>query len=1214
VFSNTISTNYGSGITFDDYPYDVKVYHNDFINNTSQVSIIRAGCTHVWDDSYPSGGNSWSDYTSTDIYSGPDQDQPGSDGIGDTPYIIDANNKDNYPLIRPWIHPREPRTWTVDDDGPADFSNIQEAINAASQGDTIFVYKGTYYENVVMNKSLCTLVGESQSTTIIDGGSTGSVVTVTAGRVRISNFTIQHATYGVTVDTMGKVVIENNEISGNSESGIMIRGQSNVLIKNNTIKQNKNGIATDASNTHSGITIVGNSILSNRENGIYLYSYSSSYNPDYSYSYAYIYDVNITSNMISSNQGNGVYLYSYTFSTSYTPYSGSYSYSYVYDIDITSNTISANQGNGVYLHSNSYSSSSSSTISQSYVYDINMTGNTISSNQDGIYLYSESSPYSEYADSSSYVDDINMTGNTISSNRGSGVYLHSDSYTSYSGYSSSYSYVDDINMTGNMISSNQGNGVYLYSYSGYSSSYSYIDDVNMTGNTISANRGSGVYLYSDSYSAYSSTYSYIDDVNMTGNAISSNKGLGIYNYAKDHTSGIEFDLLFTYNRIHSNSQGMLIEGGIIANLTQNSIAYNINEGVLFNASQNNEAHYNDIYGNGYGMKVSNGATVDAERNYWGNSSGPYHESLNPDGKGNSVNGNGTDLDFIPFLTNPVDSTPPTTLHDYDGLWHTTEFTINLTATDDMSGVAETYYKINDGPTKTVSINEQPHITTEGANNTLEFWSVDNVGNEESHHILTGIELDKTAPTGSIIINNGDAYTTSTSVTLTLSAADETSGISEMRFSNDNTAYTEWQAYAASKLWTLQDGDGTKTVYVQFRDHAGLISTYSDAITLDTQRPTGSITIAEGAAYTNSSVVTLTLSATDATSGVAQMRFSNDNVTWSDWEPYTTSKSWTLRTGDDLKGVTVQYKDNAGLISSYSDSIILDTIQPTAKAGDDQTVNEDISVSFDASASADENGISTYTWTFTDITPQTLTGKNPTYTFLTPGTYTITLKATDPAGNTATDTVIITVLDITKPIANAGSDRTVNEDTQITLDGSASSDNVAITTYTWTFTDVTIKTLTGQKPTYTFNTPGVYTMTLNVTDAAGNWATDTVVITVLDITKPVANAGSDKTINVGTAVTFDAGGSTDNVGIVSYEWNFGDGTTGTGIKATHTYASQGTYTATLTVKDSAGNTATDSITITVHAAEGIPMWIIGAAIAAVALATAAATLILWKRRK
>ena len=203
-------------------------------------------------------------------------------------------------------------------------------------------------------------------------------------------------------------------------------------------------------------------------------------------------------------------------------------------------------------------------------------------------------------------------------------------------------------------------------------------------------------------------------------------------------------------------------------------------------------------------------------------------------------------------------------------------------------------------------------------------------------------------------------------------------------------------------------------------------------------------------------------------------------------------------------------------------------------------------------------------------------------------------------------------DITNPAANAGSDGTFNEDTPITLDGSTSSDNVGITAYKWAFTDVTTKTLTGPKPTYTFTTPGVYTLTLNVTDAAGNWATDALVITVLDITKPVANAGQDQTGKVGASVTFDAGASSDNVDIVSYEWNFGDGTTGTGKTTTHTYTSPGTYTVTLTVKDTAGNSATVSKTVTVLAPEAFPIWIVGAAIALIGIAVA--TTILVKKRK
>jgi len=205
-------------------------------------------------------------------------------------------------------------------------------------------------------------------------------------------------------------------------------------------------------------------------------------------------------------------------------------------------------------------------------------------------------------------------------------------------------------------------------------------------------------------------------------------------------------------------------------------------------------------------------------------------------------------------------------------------------------------------------------------------------------------------------------------------------------------------------------EGLHSVVVYANDTAGNMGA-SDTIIfwVDTTPPTGSITIAEDSAYTNTTSVALTLLATDTTSGVELMRFSNNGTTWSDWELYTTSKSWTLSTDDGMKTVYVQYRDRAGLISQLQDTIILDATQPTADADVNQTVAEDTLVTFDDSASTDENGIATYTWTFTDITPQTLRGENPTYNFTTPGTYIVTLSVEDVAGNTATDTVTITVL-------------------------------------------------------------------------------------------------------------------------------------------------------------------------------------------------------------
>lgn len=97
-FSENNVTNGGYGIYLTGFSGGNKLFHNNFIGNLWQA-FANDTTANEWDGGYPFGGNYWSDYSSVDLYRGPGQNITGSDGIGDTSYDVETNNKDRYPLM-----------------------------------------------------------------------------------------------------------------------------------------------------------------------------------------------------------------------------------------------------------------------------------------------------------------------------------------------------------------------------------------------------------------------------------------------------------------------------------------------------------------------------------------------------------------------------------------------------------------------------------------------------------------------------------------------------------------------------------------------------------------------------------------------------------------------------------------------------------------------------------------------------------------------------------------------------------------------------------------------------------------------------------------------------------------------------------------------------------------------------------------------------------
>jgi hypothetical protein len=413
---------------------------------------------------------------------------------------------------------------------------------------------------------------------------------------------------------------------------------------------------------------------------------------------------------------------------------------------------------------------------------------------------------------------------------------------------------------------------------------------------------------------------------------------------------------------------------------------------------------------------------------------------------------------------------------------------------------------------------------------------DNAGNASGNFTDT-IILDTIAPSGTIIINSGSAFTTSANVSLALSAMDATSGLYQMRFSNDNATWSTSEAYGTSKAWTLAAGDGSKTVYVQYRDNAGNVSTsFTDTIILDTVAPTGSIVVNGGATYATSASVILTLSATDAGTGVSQMQFSNDGSSWSGWEGYNTSKNWNLTGADGNKVVFVQYRDGAGFVSSnYSDGIMLDTTPPSGSVliNSGAANTNTTAVSLTLSATDGTSGVNQMQFSNNGTTWSTLEGYSTSKAWdLTAGdgTKTVYVRFTDTAGNTSgsfTDTIL---LDTTAPsgtiIINGGAAYANSLSAILTL--SASDAGSGVNQMQFSNDGSTWSTLEGYSTSKTWNLiggDGSKTVYVRYRDNAGNTSGNFTDSITLDMTPPtgsvIINAGADYTTSASVNLTLSA---------------------------------------------------------------------------------------------
>lgn len=255
------------------------ISHNNLINNTEQVYLDpNPPLSNSWDNGYPSGGNYWSDYSGTDIRYGLYQNETGSDGIGDTPYVIDVNNTDNYPLMNPWVA-FENQTIYINADGsitpPAAPIYTADNITYTLTGNII-----TDTDGIVIERNNAILDGAGHE---VQGNGSGCGILASAS-----------GDYGEATDLLSNATTKDCTID-QFETGIYVYYADNCTVSDNTLAGNGNGIyayggyISDYSLTSSNITIAQN-IVFNNTNGIV---------------FDYVTQSSISNNTITNNE-NGI--------------------------------------------------------------------------------------------------------------------------------------------------------------------------------------------------------------------------------------------------------------------------------------------------------------------------------------------------------------------------------------------------------------------------------------------------------------------------------------------------------------------------------------------------------------------------------------------------------------------------------------------------------------------------------------------------------------------------------------------------------------------------------------------------------------------------------------------------------------------------------------------------------------------------------------------
>ncbi|WP_172436002.1 PKD domain-containing protein [Sediminicola luteus] len=507
--------------------------------------------------------------------------------------------------------------------------------------------------------------------------------------------------------------------------------------------------------------------------------------------------------------------------------------------------------------------------------------------------------------------------------------------------------------------------------------------------------------------------------------------------------------------------------------------------------------------------------------------------------------------------------------------------VDFTGSGSTDDLAISSYQWNFGDGNTSNQADPTHQFINPGTYTVVLTVTDNEGAQDTEQLTIDVEAPNQAPNAVI---QADILSGQAPLTINFNGTDSTDdeGINAYawNFGNGNTENGEQVSH------TFTTG-GTFEVILTVTDTEGVED--SASVTINVAPPNNPPTAIIETNTTNGNApltvaFTGDLSTDDAGITTYLWDFGNGNTSNEPNPNHTFTES-----GNFTVNLTVT--DTQG--ASDSDNVVISVGEvpntpPLAQITvDNETGVAPLSVQFNSDSSTDDKGIVSYAWDFGN--GQSSTDSNPAMIFSEPGTYTVKLTVWDQEdlSDSDTQTIVVDPVPNTAPVAVISSDKSEGEaPLTVQFSSSDSYDDKEIVSQTWDFGNG--ETSQQINATITFETPGEYTVSLTVSDAEGLSNTTQTSITVNlpeDNTPPVAKITSSTTSGIAPlAIAFDAGQSSDNIGITTYAWDFGDGTNSSESALNKTYAQAGQYTVVLTVTDANGNTDSDQIVITVSEME------------------------------